>query len=166
MIIKIQKNIFITIAVALFMIIGVAVTIILNPGEGVASQNEMKESANSLKETDSSNSGSEMKQTVSVGEVEIDVEPEQLGKTEANNIFTVALNTHSVELDFDFTNIITLEDNLGNTYQALEWTGNSGWHHVSGDIIFPPLNKDANAVTLTVDEIEGLIRTFNWDVDN
>ncbi|MBU0612569.1 hypothetical protein KKB10_01000 [Patescibacteria group bacterium] len=165
MIIKVQKNVFIAIVVALFMIIGVAVTIVLNPGEGAASQNEIKESSTGLKEVASSSSGSEMKQTVSIGKVEIDVEPKQLGRTETKNIFAIALNTHSVELDFDFTKIIILEDNLGNAYQALEWTGNSGWHHVSGDIIFPPLNKDANEVTLTINEIEGLMRTFNWDVD-
>ncbi len=85
--------------------------------------------------------------------VTVDVAPKQLGTREEKNIFTVNLNTHSVELDFDFTEIMILKDDLGNSYKAIEWTGNSGWHHVSGDIIFPQINQQAKSIELQLSGI-------------
>lgn len=96
--------------------------------------------------------------------VTVDVTPKQLGLEEENNIFSISLNTHSVELEFDFTEIMVLKDNLGNSYSALEWTGNSGWHHVSGDIIFPRIDESATSVELQINNINGVERVFNWSL--
>jgi hypothetical protein len=101
-------------------------------------------------------------QTKNQAEVTIEVEPKQLGIGEEKNIFTVNFNTHSVELDFDFTKIIILRDNFGNSYSALEWTGNRGWHHVNGDIIFPKINGQASSVELQINGINEVDRNFKW----
>lgn len=100
-------------------------------------------------------------QTDSQSSVTIDVTPKQLG-AEEKNIFTVSLNTHSVELDFDFTKIMVLKDDLGNLYSALEWTGSRGGHHLSGDIIFPEINKQAKNIELQINGIGGVNRVFKW----
>lgn len=96
--------------------------------------------------------------------VEVEITPKALGASEEKNIFAVALNTHSVELDFDFTSIISLKDDLGKEYEALEWTGNRGWHHVSGDIIFPKLDTSAKRVELIVVGVGGVDRKFAWEL--
>lgn len=96
--------------------------------------------------------------------VKVDVIPKQLGVDFQKNIFEVNLNTHSVDLSYDFINVITLKDDLGNVYESLEWTGNSGWHHVSGDIIFPQINKSAQNIILEIKNINGIDHQFSWQI--
>ena len=169
MIIKINKNILWIGLITLLIIVGITITIISNPGDEVSSSNS--NTANTLSSgTNASNSLANdsilsQQQTATMGAVTVDIEPITLGVTEERNIFSVAFNTHSVELDFDFTKIITLEDDLGNTYAALEWTGNSGWHHVSGDIIFSSISNVASQAIVTINKIEGQSKTFTWDID-
>lgn len=169
MIIKINKNILWIGSIALLIIVGITITIISNPGDEVSSSNSntantISSSVNSLNSS-VNNSTPSRQQTATMGAVTVDIEPITLGVTEEKSIFSVAFNTHSVELDFDFTEIIVLEDDLGNAYKALEWTGNSGWHHVSGDIIFPQINANASQVIVTINEIEGQSKTFTWDIN-
>lgn len=103
-------------------------------------------------------------QTDSQASVTVDAIPKQLGIEEKQNIFRVALNTHSVELDYNFTEVIFLKDDLGNSYQAIEWTGGSGWHHLNGDIIFPAIDQQAASVELEILGVGGVNRVFNWDL--
>ena len=161
MIIKMNKNTLWLSLVGLLIIVGIVITIKSNPGKETLSSGSDENLSNSLA---INNSTSSQQQIATMGAVDIDVEPIKLGITGEKNIFSVSFNTHSVELDFDFTEIITLEDDLGNIYKALEWTGNSGWHHVSGDIIFPSINKEAKTVILTISEIESLVEKFEWKV--
>lgn len=168
MIIKINKSSFYIILVGFFLVAGIAITIISNPGSeasssGPAMVNTNSSSAN-IPNSMAINSTTSRQQTATMGAVTVDVEPKILEVKAEKNIFSVAFNTHSVELDFDFTKIITLKDDLGSTYEALEWTGNSGWHHVSGDIIFPRINESANNVILQINEIEGLTQLFGWEI--
>lgn len=101
-------------------------------------------------------------QTDSQAAVTVDVMPKKLGIREEKNIFTVSLNTHSVELNFDFIKIMILEDDLGSLYPAIEWTGNSGEHHINGDIVFSKINKQASSVKLQINNINGVNRNFKW----
>lgn len=168
MIIKISKNTLWVSLIGLLIVVGIAITIISNPGDEVSpnSSNTVNTISSSINSSNSlaNNSIPSQQQTAIMGSVTVDIEPITLGVAEEKNVFSVAFNTHSVELDFDFTKIIVLEDDLGNTYRALEWTGNRGWHHVSGDIIFSSISKDTKQVTLTVTEIEGLSKSFQWDI--
>lgn len=101
-------------------------------------------------------------QTKDQASVTIDITPKQLGIKEDENIFTIALNTHSVELDSNFSEIMVLKDDLGNLYSAIEWTGNKGGHHISGDIIFPQIDKQAKSITLQINGINQVDRIFKW----
>lgn len=104
-------------------------------------------------------------QSDSQASVTIDVTPKQLGTKKERNIFSVSLNTHSVDLDFDFAKIMILSDDLGNIYPALEWTGGSGSHHLGGDIIFPKINPRAKQVKLQINSINGVTRNFEWSLN-
>lgn len=146
----------------------IAVTVHANPGtandsgitQGVAlSNSDSKQNADVTK-----SSGVFDSQTSSMGAVEVAAQPVQLEKNGGQVSFSVALNTHSVELDFDFTKIMYLTDDNNNRYDALEWAGNSGWHHVSGDIIFSELDPDAKAVTLHITQIENTTTSFEWQM--
>ncbi|MDF1498636.1 MAG: hypothetical protein P1P85_04790 [Patescibacteria group bacterium] len=94
--------------------------------------------------------------------VTIDVTPKKLNLSEEKNVFEISFNTHSVDLSYDFQKIIILKDDLGNTYQALEWTGGEGGHHMDGEIVFPKLNSNAIKVELTIDGVGGVKRVFEW----
>lgn len=165
MIIKVQKNVIYLSLFIVIVVVATIVTVVLNPGESADSLEKDKNLGNGVQLENVIENGSSNQQTASMGAVTIDVEPKQLGEANSNSIFSVAFNTHSVELDFDFTKIISLQDDLGKNYQALEWTGNSGWHHVSGDIIFPPLDEKANKVTMSIIDIENTTSSFKWDVE-
>ncbi len=95
--------------------------------------------------------------------VTIDVTPD-LGLERQENIFELSFNTHSVDLNFDFQKIIILRDDLGNIYQAQNWTGGQGGHHLSGEIIFPALNEDAKTIEMEINGVGGVKRVFKWDI--
>ncbi len=99
----------------------------------------------------------------SQGEVAVEVTPKilEVGK---EAIFQVTLNTHSVELDKDLSKISKLKDDLGNEYVPVSWSGGTGGHHLSGDLTFPKIASQAKSVTLTVSEIGGFERTFQWEL--
>lgn len=166
MIIEINKNTVTFITIGLIILIAVIITIAANPGSEAASKEILNSNKNSISSSLSTDDTNINEQTAVMGAVEVDVSVKKLGSDEVSNIFSVSFNTHSVDLDFDFTEIILLRDNLGNNYQATEWTGNRGWHHVSGEIIFPAIDSKASEVVLTITEIESMEKSFKWTVDN
>lgn len=129
-----------------------------------AKQNEFSETAAGLNSQISISNDQYQSRTDDRAEVTVEVTPKQLGTSQKNNIFSVSLNTHSVDLNFDFTRIIILKDDLDNVYQALGWSGGRDGHHLSGDIIFPALKPEAVAVELVINNINGIARTFAWDL--
>lgn len=166
MIIRIHKSSLITLVV-LFIVSIIAITIIFNSGAPAAGSQAVQNTNSSISSTTGTTntaSGSSQRQTTTMGVVTVDVDPLKLGRTEAENSFTVSFNSHSVNLDVDFTKLITLRDDTGNTYQAKQWTGNRGGHHISGDIIFPRLNGTASQVTLKISGIDGQTKDFTWPV--
>jgi len=166
MIIKIKKNSFIALIIGILIVGGIIATVVLNPGQSSYSQIKTNQQNSALTNNFSTNiNGSSQRQSATVGAVQIDIEPKKLGRDESENSFTAYFNTHSVELDFDFARIITLRDDQGNTYEAVRWTGNRGWHHVSGDIIFPRLEQNAQQVTLEIAGIEGQTQDFIWRLE-
>lgn len=102
-------------------------------------------------------------QSKSMGAVEVEVTPAAVNP-EGKTVFKLTLNTHSVDLDYDYTNIATLSDNVGNTYKALEWTGELGGHHLQGELIFEPLSDNAQSITLEIDGIDNQSASFTWEL--
>ena len=80
--------------------------------------------------------------------------------------FTVALNTHSVDLNYDYQAIASLSNDAGEKVQATKWDGpTSGGHHVSGTLSFPAL-KRGQTLTLTLRGIANVPeRIFTWKVN-
>lgn len=77
--------------------------------------------------------------------------------------FQIAMNTHSVSLDFDLTQISTLYDNFGNAYQSVNWEGSEpGSHHRSGILKFPKINQNAKSIKLVI--VDSATREFKWDI--
>lgn len=99
----------------------------------------------------------------SEGAVTIEVTPLVLS-TSQNVKFEVALNTHSVPLTKDLKEISTLVDDKGNEYSAISWSGGEGGHHLSGQLEFPPLLKDAKSIKLTIKGIADIDRVFEWSL--
>lgn len=93
-----------------------------------------------------------------MGAVTIEVTPINPSK------YMLTLNTHSVDLGFDFTKIITLTDDLKNTYTPISWTGESGGHHLTGELEFSEINENAKGITLKISEIEGEVLSFEWSL--
>ncbi len=80
--------------------------------------------------------------------------------------FKVSLNTHSVDLQFDLTEIGILYDTFGNSYSALSWDGPPpGGHHSSGTLAFPEISGNAASMTLVLKGIAGVYeRKFEWSL--
>ena len=95
--------------------------------------------------------------TSSENNVEFQVTPLSSSK------FEIAINTHSVQLDFDLTQISKLYDSLGKDYKPLNWVGASpGGHHRSGTLVFEPVDKNAKSITLVI--TDSASREFKWDL--
>ncbi|MEK6983927.1 MAG: hypothetical protein AABX33_05115 [Nanoarchaeota archaeon] len=78
--------------------------------------------------------------------------------------FQIVISTHSVDLDFDLTQISTLNDGLGNIYKPLKWEGSEpGGHHRSGILKFPEINSITKSIKLEIRD--STKREFKWNLD-
>jgi hypothetical protein len=82
-------------------------------------------------------------------------------------VFDVALNTHSVSLDFNVDEISLLRDGLGNTNNALSWEGTPpGGHHRNGRLTFPSVPEGAKSIELVLAGISNVPeRVFKWSLE-
>ncbi len=103
------------------------------------------------------------KQQNQEAEVTVEVTPLKLSSKE-NTEFDIILDTHSVNLDKSLKDISVLEDDKGNIYNPISWSGGIGGHHIEGNLIFSPFSKDAKSVKLTIKQIGGVDRVFKWDL--
>ena len=81
----------------------------------------------------------------------------------ASNEFQISIDTHSVDLDFDLTEISALYDDLGNSYKPVKWDGSEpGGHHRSGVLKFSAIGNKAKSIKLVI--IDSAKREFMWDI--
>lgn len=99
----------------------------------------------------------------SMGAVEVEVTPVSI-KLGSKMIFDVALNTHSVDLSYDYTNIIKAEDAKGNVYEAISWSGDKGGHHLRGEVELEPLIEDTRTIKLNIKGIDNQNAVFEWEL--
>ncbi len=100
--------------------------------------------------------------------VTVAVTPLNLGdKSAATLDFDIALNTHSVDLGYDLTQIATLSSDAGEQVQPTKWNGpTGGGHHRKGTLSFPQLKSRGQMLTLTLRGIANVPeRTFTWKVN-
>ena len=102
-------------------------------------------------------------QTKTMGTVEVEVTPISV-VSEKDTVFELSLDTHSVELNYDYTQIAVLTDDRGNSYQPTQWTGGSSGHHLQGELIFEPLSENPNQLTLTLEGIDNKSEAFTWQL--
>lgn len=93
--------------------------------------------------------------------VAVTVSPLQMDPTGVR--FAVGLETHTVELDYDFAAISALTVD-GRSFAAQRWEGARGGHHLTGTLVFPPLPPNARSAVLTMNGIGGVVRKFDWSV--
>ncbi len=98
------------------------------------------------------------------GDVSVEVFPLKLSQNLNSNSFQIDLNTHSVDLAYDYKNIITIEDNLGNIYEAQSWEGGSSGHHLEGIVEFGTLNEEVKMIKMTIKGIDNIDRFFEWEL--
>ena len=107
--------------------------------------------------------------TRDVRSVIVEVTPDNLWEGGDTLDFHVALNTHAVELDYDFASIASLRDDNGNEYRAAEWDGPRGGHHVAGVLRFSDrqriFSSAPNHLELRLDGLAGAATSlFRWDL--
>lgn len=109
------------------------------------------------------------------GAVAVAVTPRTLDPSAAALDFEVAMNTHSVDLSMDLSQLATLTTDTGLQVSASGWDAPQGGHHVSGVLSFPSLAEDGtledghlldgvSALTLTLINVDAPERTFTWSL--
>ncbi|MBI2031716.1 MAG: hypothetical protein HYT08_03820 [Candidatus Levybacteria bacterium] len=97
------------------------------------------------------------------GEVVVKVTPKRLSSKE-NVEFNISLSTHSVDLDYSLKDISLIEDDKGNEYKPISWSGGKGGHHLEGILIFPPFLNKTMFVRLIIKQIGGVDKNYKWDL--
>jgi hypothetical protein len=97
------------------------------------------------------------------GRVEIDVTPLALNGNTWE--FEVALNTHSVDLGFDLTEVGALRCDQGQEFEAVAWEGSGpGGHHRSGVLKFAAPDHPTSYVEVVIRGVAKVPeRVFRWD---
>ena len=100
---------------------------------------------------------------INLGKVEISATPEKV-KVGEPLVFKLAFTTHSMELNYDFTQVIAVGDDRGNSYPAVNWSGGSGGHHLEGELTFNSLKPGAKQMKLIFKEIDNQSGELTWDL--
>ena len=95
--------------------------------------------------------------------IEVSAEPKKISN-DGENIFSVEMNNHVIDLDYDFAKISSLTDDKGNVYSATEWRGESSGHHVSGELIFSEIKSETKSLELKIEGIADADRIFEWEI--
>lgn len=104
------------------------------------------------------------------GAVSVAVTPRTVDADGTTLDFEVALNTHSVDLSMDLSQLATLTTDTGAQVTASGWNAPQGGHHVSGVLSFPAasdgnsLLAGATTLTLTLANVDAPERTFTWSL--
>ncbi len=80
--------------------------------------------------------------------------------------FQVVLDTHSVNLDgYDLTQLSSLRDDAGRTYEASGVENTGSGHHRTITLLFPKPAPAATALELTLRDVAGIPeRLFQWQI--
>jgi len=113
--------------------------------------------------------GPDMARVDQQGSVVVEITPLNLAAAGDTLEFSVALNTHSVDLSMDLATLATLTTDAGITVAATEWDAPGGGHHVSGKLIFPAaaaggkgLLEGTTTLTLAIVNLDAPLREFIW----
>lgn len=99
----------------------------------------------------------------SEGSVIVEVTPLAVSAKE-NAVFSVSMDTHSIELNENLKEISILIDDMENEYKAINWDGKEGGHHIEGKLVFPNTKTGARQIKLVIYGIDEIDREFKWDL--
>lgn len=104
-------------------------------------------------------------QTDAEGEVTIEVTPRDLSIGAAEWKFDIVMNTHSVELDQEMTEVAALFDDQGREYKPIAWEGApSGGHHREGTLAFEAISPAPKSIQLIIKNVGAPTRALSWDI--
>jgi hypothetical protein len=105
------------------------------------------------------------------GAVTVEIKPLNLDHPGDTLDFDVEMNTHSVDLGMDLTQLATLTTDSSQPIPASKWdTPQRGGHHVSGTLSFPtsyegkPVLPGATRITITIQNVDAATRLFTWQL--
>lgn len=104
----------------------------------------------------------------SQGAVEIEINPIDINQPREVLEFSISLNTHSVDLNMDLTQLVSLETDTGVKIPPSSWDGPTGGHHLKGIMIFPAevdgtyVLEGATRMIITINDIDAPERVFVW----
>jgi hypothetical protein len=102
------------------------------------------------------------------GAIVVVVTPIELNAASSSIDFSVALDTHSIELSMDLAAMASLSTDTGFSVNGLSWDGMAGGHHVGGTLSFPALVdgvsilEGATSITLVFRDLDAQERSFSW----
>ncbi len=110
--------------------------------------------------------GNPLTQISGEGPVTVAVTPKQLVAGVDTWEFEIALDTHSVELNYELTEIVTLAGSDGQSYNPGVWQGDGpSGHHRGGVLLFKAPATPPEAVDLIIHGVGGVAeRRFRWSV--
>ncbi len=100
----------------------------------------------------------------------VTIDVEWLGLDDGLLLFSVALNTHSVDLDqYDLGELAVLRDDEGTEYHPTYWDSAPGGHHKQGILHFPSPDSlsqgKAKYVEIVIRDIDNIKeRILKWDL--
>ena len=101
------------------------------------------------------------------GAVTVDITPLTLSSNSQEWKFDVSLNTHSVTMDQDMTQVAVLVDDQGKEYKPIRWDGaGPGGHHREGVLVFRQINPMPKTFRLKILGIDAPLRSFVWNINN
>lgn len=107
----------------------------------------------------------------SQGAVTVKVTPLNLNNASATLDFAVVLDTHTVDLSMDLTQLAALRADTGVMVNASVWPVGSG-HHYEATLSFPAKTAEgisvlagATTLTLIIKDVDAPERTFEWTLN-
>lgn len=131
-------------------------------GISIKQKQEISATVSQRIETSAQNSGLSP-QTKTMGAVEVEVKPVSVASGK-EVIFEVSMNTHSVELNYDYTKIAALTDDRSNSYKPIKWVGGNSGHHLEGELYFDALPQNPKELTFTLKGIDNKVESFSWQL--
>ena len=100
---------------------------------------------------------------INLGKVEVSATPTTIIAGEPI-VVKLAFTTHSVELNYDFTQVIAAADDRGNVYSATAWSGGNGGHHLEGDLAFGSLKSGIKQLQINFSGFDNQSGQLAWEL--
>lgn len=142
----------------------IALFLILNLMKNKSNQSALQEDSSKNKTIVSPKVNSSLQENEG-GNVTVTVKPKVL-KIGEKPVFELEFNTHTVDLNFDISQLTSLVDENGNDLNNAVWSGSGpGGHHRSGTLTFNTVLAQTKYVELVIKNVSEVPeRKFKWNL--